>query len=64
MLIIIKINNKHLLTGYKSVRDRIIYDEVWDEKAELLISNKVKESKGKESGKNRGKINSSEMGKS
>ena len=51
-----------LPTGYKSGGDGIVYDEEWDEAAQLLIGDKVKESEVEKSGMSGGKMKSSEVG--
>lgn len=51
-----KIDNNGLLIGYKSIGDRLVYDETWDKIAELLISDKIKENKIKKSKTAGGKI--------
>ena len=49
-----------LPTGYKSGGDGIVYDEEWDEAAQLLIGDKVKESEVEKSGMIGGKMKSRE----
>ena len=44
MLIVTGVDDGGLPTGYRFVGDRIVHDEAWDETAELLISDEVKES--------------------
>ena len=61
-LIVTGVDDGSLPTGYKSVGDGIVYDEAWDETAELLISDEVKESEVEKSGIGGGKIKSSEVG--
>ena len=61
-LIVTGVDDGGLSTGYKSVRDRIGYDEAWDETGELLISDEVRKSKLEKSGIGEGKIKSSEVG--
>ena len=61
-LIVTRVDDGGLSTGYKSVGDGIVYDESWDVTAELLISDEVKKSEVKKSGIGGGKINSSEIG--
>ncbi len=61
-LIVTGVDDGSLPTGYKSVRDRIGYDEAWDETGELLISDEVRKSKLEKSGIGVGKIKSSEVG--
>ncbi len=43
-LIVTGVDDMGLLTGYKSVKNGMIYDEAWDETAELPISVKVRKS--------------------
>ena len=38
-----------LPTGHKTVGDVIVYDEAWDETAELLVSNEVNEGEDEKS---------------
>ncbi len=62
MLIVTGVDDRGLPTGYKYLRDGIVYDEAWDETAELLISDEVRKSEVEKSGIGRGKIKSSEVG--
>ena len=62
MLIVIGVNYRGLLTDQKSVGDRLVYDEAWDETAELLIIDEVKECKVGKNEISGGKIKSSEVG--
>ena len=50
MLVVTRADNGGLPTGYNSEGDWIVYDEAWDETAELLISDEVKESEVEISG--------------
>ena len=43
ILIVTGVDGGELQTSHKAVGDGIVYDEAWDEKAELLVSNEVKE---------------------
>lgn len=45
-LIVIGVDDRGLFKGNKSVGDGLVYDEVWDETAELLISDDIKQSNG------------------
>lgn len=62
-LIITKIDNRSLSIGYRFVKDRIIYNKVWNKTEKLLISDKVKKSKIKENEIDRSKINSNMLEK-
>ena len=42
-LIVTEVDGGDLPTGHKTVGDWIVYDEAWDETAELFVSNEVKE---------------------
>ena len=53
-----------LPTDYKSIGDGIVYDEVWDETAELLISNEVNKSEEEKSGIGGRERTNSEVGES
>lgn len=61
ILILIRLDNKNLSISYKSIKDKIVYDEISDEKAELVISRQLKERRVKKSGISIGKINNSEI---
>ena len=61
-LILTGVDHGGLPTGYKSVGDGIVYDQAWDETAELLISDEVRKSEVEQSGIGGGKIKSSEVG--
>lgn len=65
MLIVTGVNDGGAPTGYKSVGDGIVYDEAWDETAELLNSDEgKKESEVETSGIARGEKKHSELGES
>ena len=61
-LIVTGVDDGGLPTSYKSVGDGIVYDEAWDETAELLISDEVRKSEVEKSGIGGAKIKSSEVG--
>ena len=42
-LIVTEVDGGDLPVAYKTFRDGIVYDETWDETAELVVNNEVKE---------------------
>lgn len=45
MLIVTGVDDRSLSMGYESIEDRTIYDKAWDETAELIITDEIKDSK-------------------
>lgn len=63
ILIVIRIDDKSLLIGYKSLKNRIIYDKIQDETVKLIISNRIMMNKVKKSKTDEDKINSNKIRK-
>lgn len=61
ILIVTKVDNGGLPICHKFIEDGIAYNELWDVRVELLISDKVKKGEIKKSKIGKGKINSSEV---
>ena len=61
-LIVTRVDKGGLPIGYKSLGNGIVYDKAWDETAELLVINEVKESSKEKIGISADKIKSSEVG--
>lgn len=57
---VVGVDSWGLQTGYKSVRDGLVYDKAWHETAKSLISDEVKESMVEKNRKSGDKIKSSE----
>ena len=62
MMIVRGIDDRGLLTGYRSVGDEIVNDEAWNETTELLNGDNVRNIDVENSGICDGKIKSSEIG--
>ncbi len=61
-MIVTGVDGGDLPTGHKTVGDGIVYDEAWDETAELLVSNEVNEGEVEKSGIRGVRVRSSEAG--
>ena len=61
-MIVTGVDGGDLPTGHKPVGDGIVYDEAWDETAELIVSNEVKEDEVEKSEIRGVRIRSSEVG--